>query len=209
MLLCLLVSALLAGWLIALYLRRNRQARDFEALSQQIWKLASEAGVAGRLRLDGRNEDLGRLSSAVNKLLENLEQRGAQLNDRERLFHRLVETVHDAVLAIARTILFANARFLAMLGTNAEDGRRQVARRVRRARVRGPGGQNLRRRLAGEPAAERYEVELVSQHGQVTRVELSSTLIDSAGQSALLLTALEMLPRRPRARARRRGRARL
>jgi diguanylate cyclase (GGDEF)-like protein len=52
----------------------------------------------------------------------------------------------------------------------------------------------LRRRLAGEPAAERYEVELVGAHGQVTRVELSSTVIDSAGEPALLLTALEMLP---------------
>ena len=55
---------------------------------------------------------------------------------------------------------------------------------------------NLRRRLAGEPSAERYEVELVGLHGEVTRVELSSTLIDSAGEPALLLTALEMLPRR-------------
>ena len=53
---------------------------------------------------------------------------------------------------------------------------------------------NLRRRLAGEAAAERYEIELVGKHGEVTRVELSSTLIDSAGEPALLLTALEMLP---------------
>jgi diguanylate cyclase (GGDEF)-like protein/PAS domain S-box-containing protein len=53
---------------------------------------------------------------------------------------------------------------------------------------------NLRRRLAGEAAAERYEIELSGLHGEVTRVELSSTVIDSAGEPALLLTALEMLP---------------
>ena len=53
---------------------------------------------------------------------------------------------------------------------------------------------NLRRRLSGEPAAERYEVELLGSKGQVTRVELSSTLIDSASEPALLLTALEMMP---------------
>ena len=66
---------------------------------------------------------------------------------------------------------------------------------------------NLRRRLAGEAAAERYEIELVGKHGEVTRVELSSTVIESAGEPALLLTALEMLasvqqesaPSRPRA----------
>ena len=55
-------------------------------------------------------------------------------------------------------------------------------------------GSNLRRSLAGETAPERYEVELVAAHGEVTRVELSVTIIDSGGESALLLTALEMLP---------------
>jgi diguanylate cyclase (GGDEF)-like protein/PAS domain S-box-containing protein len=53
---------------------------------------------------------------------------------------------------------------------------------------------NLQRRLNGEPAAERYEVELLGTNGQVTRVELSSSVIDSTGEPALLLTALEMLP---------------
>ena len=46
----------------------------------------------------------------------------------------------------------------------------------------------------GESAAERYEIELMGRQGQVTRVELSSTVIDSAGEAALLLTALEMMP---------------
>ncbi len=53
---------------------------------------------------------------------------------------------------------------------------------------------NLLRRLAGESAAERYEIELMDRQGQVTRVELSSTVIDSSGEPALLLTALEMMP---------------
>jgi diguanylate cyclase (GGDEF)-like protein/PAS domain S-box-containing protein len=53
---------------------------------------------------------------------------------------------------------------------------------------------NLRRRLLGEPAPERFEIELIGAQAQVTRVELSSTVIDSAGEAALMLTALEMLP---------------
>jgi diguanylate cyclase (GGDEF)-like protein/PAS domain S-box-containing protein len=134
------------------------------------------------------------LTSAVNKLLENLELRGARLQDREQLFQRLVETVHDAVLVHRRQILFANARFLSLLGaTAAEVVGRSLADFV------GPEyvelvENNLRRRLTGEPAAERYEVELLGAKGQVTRVELSSTLIDSAGEPALLLTVLEMMP---------------
>ena len=129
-----------------------------------------------------------------NQLLENLEQRGASLKDREQLFQRLVETVHDAVLVHRKEILFANARFLALLNLSAaEVVGRPLTDFVAPEYVELVEN-NLRRRLAGEPAAERYEVELLGTHGQVTRLELSSTVIDNAGEAALLLTALEMLP---------------
>jgi diguanylate cyclase (GGDEF)-like protein/PAS domain S-box-containing protein len=134
------------------------------------------------------------LAAAVNQLLESLEERGADLHGREQLFQRLVETVHYAVLVHRQRILFANSRFLALLGLTAPD---VVGRHL--SDFVGPEyvelvDNNLRRRLDGEPAAERYEVELVGAHGEVTRVELSSALIDSDGEAALLLTALEMLP---------------
>ncbi len=190
----LMVSVILTAALIALFLWKRRQERALEEFSQQIWRLTREAGASARLRLDGGLKGLGQLGSTVNDLLESIEQRGARLQDREQLFQRLVETVHDAVLVHRKHILFANARFLGVLGTTAD----QVVGKPLTDFV-GPDytelvEQNLRRRLAGEPAAERYEVELVGMQGQVTRVELSSTIIDSAGQPALLLTALEMLP---------------
>lgn len=189
-----MVSVVLTAALCALFLWKRRHERALEEFSQQIWRLTREAGTAARLRLDGGPKSLGQLGTSVNDLLENIEQRGARLQDREQLFQRLVETVHDAVLVHRKHILFANARFLGVLGTTAD----QVVGRPLTDFV-GPEyielvEQNLRRRLAGEPAAERYEVELVGMQGQVTRVELSSTIIDSAGQPALLLTALEMLP---------------
>jgi len=189
-----MVSVVLTAALLALFLWKRRQERALEEFSQQIWRLTREAGASARVRFDGAPKGLGQLGSTVNDLLENIEQRGARLQDREQLFQRLVETVHDAVLVHRKHILFANARFLGILGTTAD----QVVGKPLTDFV-GPDytelvEQNLRRRLAGEPAAERYEVELVGMQGQVTRVELSSTIIDSAGQPALLLTALEMLP---------------
>jgi diguanylate cyclase (GGDEF)-like protein/PAS domain S-box-containing protein len=110
------------------------------------------------------------------------------------LFQRLVETVHDAVLVHQNHILFANSRFLTLLGMNGTEVLgRPLSDFVGPEYVELVEG-NLRRRLAGESAAERYEVELIGAHGEVTRVELSSTVIDSAGETALLLTALEMMP---------------
>jgi diguanylate cyclase (GGDEF)-like protein/PAS domain S-box-containing protein len=187
-------TAIAAAGLLGFYASKRRQERAFDDFSTQILRVTRDANASGRIRLEGKQEALGKLGSAVNGLLEDLEKRGARLQDREQLFQRLVETVHDAVLMHRKSILFANARFLAILGTTADKViGRPLADFVAPEYVE-LVDQNLRRRLAGEPAAERYEVELAGAHGQATRVELSSTVIDSAGQPALLLTALEMLP---------------
>ncbi len=188
-------AALLAVGAAVLIARQRRQERVVADFAEQVRRLTFETGSTGRISLEGKPESLEQLGAAVNRLLENLEQRGANLHGREQLFQRLVETVHDAVLVHRKQILFANTRFLTLLGMSATE---VIGRPL--SDFVGPEyvelvDNNLRRRLAGEPAAERYEVELVAAHGEVTRIELSSTVIDSAGESALLLTALEMLPR--------------
>ena len=54
--------------------------------------------------------------------------------------------------------------------------------------------ENMRRRLAGEPAAERYEIEMVGLQGQISRLEITSTVIDYEGEPALLVTGVEIVP---------------
>ena len=189
-----LIAAVLAVGTGVLFVWKRRQERAVIDFSEQIRRLTFESGTAGRIVLVGKPESLEQLGFAVNKLLENLEQRGANLQGREQLFQRLVETVHDAVLVHRNQILFANSRFLKLLGLNATE---VIGKPL--SDFVGPEyvelvDTNLRRRLRGEAAAERYEVELVGSHGEVTRVELSNTMIDSAGEPALLLTALEMMP---------------
>jgi diguanylate cyclase (GGDEF)-like protein/PAS domain S-box-containing protein len=189
-----LISAILAVGLLVLFVRKRRQERAVDRFSEQVLQLTSGAGPAGRIGLEGNPKALGQLGSAVNKLLEDIEQRGARLLDRELLFQRLVETVHDAVLVHRERILFANSRFLALLNLSAADVIGKSLTEFVAPEYVELVESNLRRRLLGEPAAARYEVELVGAQAQVTRVELSSTVIDSAGEAALLLTALEMLP---------------
>ena len=184
----------MVAFLAAFFAWKKRQGRAFREFSQQVSQLARESGGLGRIPLAGKPEALGVLGSAVNNLLENLERRTARLDDREQLFHRLVETVRDAVLINRENILFANSRCLSILGATAEDVVGKPLTEFVTPEYAELVEQNLRRRLAGEPAVERFEVELSGLHGQVTRVEMSSTLIVSAGAPALLLTALEMLP---------------
>ena len=93
-----LTSAILAAGIIILLAWKRRQERAVDDFSRQVEQLTREEGTAGRIGLEGKPHALGQLSGAVNQLLETLEARGAKLNDREQLFQRLVETVHDAVL---------------------------------------------------------------------------------------------------------------
>ena len=189
-----LTSAILAAGLATLLVWKRRQERAVDAFSARVWELTREAGSAARIGFEDGPKSLGQLGSAVNNLLENLEQRGARLLDREQLFQRLVETVHDAVLVHRDRILFANSRFLALLNLSAAEVVGRPLTEFVAAEYVELVQNNLRRRLQGEAAATRYEVELVGAQAQVTRVELSSSVIDSAGEAALLLTALEMLP---------------
>ena len=189
-----LTSAVLVVGVALLFAWKRRQERAVDEFSQQVRQLTHEAGAAGRIGLKNKAGGLSQLGSAVNKLLESLEQRGARLLDREQMFQRLVETVHDAVLVHRDRILFANSRFLALLNLSAADVVGRPLTDFVAPEYAELVASNLRRRLQGEPAPERYEVELIGAQAQVTRVELSSTVIDSAGETALLLTALEMLP---------------
>src|SRR5580698_498801 len=185
---------------------KRRQERAVAAFSQQLKGLGDADLPAARLGIERQSAPLAQLGRAINELLDDLARRGTRLKDREGLFQRLVETVHDAVLVHRENIVFANARFLDMLGMTAADVVGKPLSQFAAPEYVELVANNLRRRLAGESSAERYEIELVGKHGEVTRVEISSTVIESAGEPALLLTALEMLssvpqesnPSRPR-----------
>jgi diguanylate cyclase (GGDEF)-like protein/PAS domain S-box-containing protein len=109
-------------------------------------------------------------------------------------FDALGDRVHEAVLIHARAIRYANPQFAALLGYEVErlTGRQlsELVRPEQAALV----ADNLRRRLAGEPGAERYEAELVAASGETLRMEFSSWPITYRGERALLIVGVEVLP---------------
>ena len=108
-------------------------------------------------------------------------------------FHELLRAVREAVVIHGDSVVLANERFGALLGVPATD---LVGRQL--SDLVSPDycdlvRDNVRRRLAGEPAAERYEVELTDVEGHVSRVELAGTLVEYQGAPAVLFTAVQML----------------
>jgi diguanylate cyclase (GGDEF)-like protein/PAS domain S-box-containing protein len=192
-LLCILL-ALAAAVLLWLYVAQRRELSSVSRLSQQLQRIAIGGPLAGRIESASSKPELSALVTAINHLLTRVaaERDGGRVTP--KLFAELGERIHEAVLVHREVILYANRQFAALVGVDRADlaGRRlgdlvapEYAELVQ---------ENIRRRMAGEPAAERYEVEILGRDGQVSRLEITSTRVDYDGGSGLLMTGVEILP---------------
>jgi len=193
-LLC-LVFALFAASVLVLYGLQRRDLRALAQLSQQLQRIAIGGRLPGRVEVVSDKPEVAALVTAVNHLLT----RAAPAAEREaahapKLFTDLGDRIHEAVLLHREVILYANRQFASFVGVDRLEliGRRledlvppEYAELV---------GENIRRRLAGESAAERYEIDMVGLQGQVTRLEIASTPVEYDGGNALLITGVEILP---------------
>ncbi len=191
-----LLLALVAILFIALYLLQRREAKAVEQLSQEVQRIAIGGRLGGRVEVQSGSSEVSALTTAINHLLT----RAAAGPDRERdritskLFTELGDRIHEAVLVHRDAILHANRQFASLIGVDrAELTGRKLADLVP-PEYSELVSENMRRRLAGEPAAERYEIEMVGLQGQVSRLEISSAVIDYEGGPALLVTGVEIIP---------------
>jgi diguanylate cyclase (GGDEF)-like protein/PAS domain S-box-containing protein len=193
-LLCLLF-ALIAALILVLYGLQRRELRSIAQLSQQLQGIASGGRLPERVELGSDKAEIAGLVAAVNNLLTRAA--GGTEHDTAqapRLFADLGDRIHEAVLVHREVILYANRQFASFVGVDRVD---LVGRRL--ADLVPPEyselvSENIRRRLSGEPAAERYEIDMVGLQGQLSRLEISSTPVDFDHGSALLITGLEIIP---------------
>jgi diguanylate cyclase (GGDEF)-like protein/PAS domain S-box-containing protein len=193
-LLCLLF-ALVAVLVLVLYALQRRDVRSLRELSQQLQRIASDGRGAGRLDLESDRPEIAALVTAVNHLLTRpasaAEHDAAQA---PRLFAELGDRIHEAVLVHREAILYANRQFASFVGVDRAE---LIGRRL--ADLVPPEyselvSENIRRRLAGESTAERYEIDMVGLQGQMSRLEITSTPIDYDQSAALLITGVEIIP---------------
>ena len=193
-LLCLLF-ALIAALILVLYGLQRRELRSIAQLSQQLQSIASGGRLPERVELGSDKAEITGLVTAVNHLLTRAA--GGTEHDSvqaPRLFADLGDRIHEAVLVHREVILYANRQFASFVGVDRVD---LVGRRL--ADLVPPEyselvSENIRRRLSGEPAAERYEIDMVGLQGQLSRLEISSTPVDFDHGSALLITGVEIIP---------------
>src|SRR5882757_6438341 len=194
-LLCLLF-ALVASLLLVLYWVQRREIRSVEQLSQQVQRIAIGGRLDGRVDLQSDQPEISALTTAVNHLLTRVSATNERENARAapKLFAELGDRIHEAVLVHRDVILYANRQFATFVGVDRIElvGRRlgDLVPQEYSELV----NENLRRRFAGEPSAERYEIEMVGMQGQVSRLEITTAVVDYEGAPALLVTGVEIIP---------------
>jgi diguanylate cyclase (GGDEF)-like protein/PAS domain S-box-containing protein len=190
-----LLFALIAALVLVLYVLQRRDLQGLREVSRQLQRIAIGGRLAGRVDVASDKPEIAALVTAVNHLLT----RAAPTAEREaaqapRLFADLGDRIHEAVLVHREVILYANRQFASYVGVDRVElvGRRlgdlvppEYAELV---------SENIRRRLAGEPAAERYEIDMVGLQGQVSRLEIASTPVEFDHGAALLITGVEIIP---------------
>jgi diguanylate cyclase (GGDEF)-like protein/PAS domain S-box-containing protein len=190
-----LLFACIAASLLVLYTLQRRDARRLRQLSQQLQRIAIGGRLGGRVDVESNRPEIAALVTAVNHLLT----RAAPAAEREaseapKLFAELGDRIHEAVLVHRDVILYANRQFASLVGVDRVE---LIGRRL--ADLVPPEyselvSENIRRRLAGESTAERYEIDMVGLQGQVSRLEISSRPVEYDKGAALLITGVEILP---------------
>ncbi|HWZ62343.1 MAG TPA: EAL domain-containing protein [Steroidobacteraceae bacterium] len=192
-LLCLLF-ALIAALFLVLYGLQRRDLKSVAQLSQQLQRVAIGGRLPGRIEVDSDKPEVAALITAVNHLLTRAGPVESNQAQAPRLFADLGERIHEAVLVHREVILYANRQFASFVGVDRVE---LIGRRL--ADLVPPEyselvSENIRRRLAGESAAERYEIDMVGVQGQMSRLEVSSTVVDYDKGNALLITGVEIIP---------------
>ena len=193
-LLCLLF-ALVAALFLVLYGLQRRDMRALHELSQQLQRIAGGARPPGRLEVASDKPEISSLVGAVNQLLTRAAPAGdGGAAEAPKLFADLGERIHEAVLVHREVILYANRQFASFVGVDRVE---LVGRRL--ADLVPPEyaelvSENIRKRLAGESAAERYEIDMIGLQGQISRLEISSAVVAFERSNALLITGVEIIP---------------
>lgn len=173
------------------------QRRDMQALAR-LTRLIQAAGISSRpperIELDSDHPDLAALAASVNQLLAKARRLPAAGGGASALFAQVGDRVHEVVLLHRDAIIYANPQFAQLLGVDRMDvvGRR-LADLVPPEQV-DLVASHLQHALAGEEAPTRFEVDLIGMQGQLSRLEISTSLIDHEGSKALLITGVEVIP---------------
>jgi len=191
----LVALATLAVVLVLLLARRTRELRELHELGERLAAVAESGDLAERLAPHADAGSAAELAGSADRLLARLQQESATHAEREQIYRRLAEAMHEAIAVERDGIRLANAKFAELCGvaSPAQLLSRPLAELVH-PDYADLMAEHVRRHREGLAAPPRLEAELHPSGGHAMRLEFSFARTSFEGEPALLVTAVEMSP---------------
>ena len=192
-----LATLVLATTVMSVYLwtsRRKMLAR-VSRLNEETLEASRDASVGHRLTVPN-DPETAQLAHTVNRLFDALGERDEKIQGRDRLFQDFATTLPEIVIIHDEKILLANESAASLVGLEPPQlVGREIADLVKPA-YRALFRKTVAKRLAGENAPRRIEMQLINGNQTGLWVEAQSSNIDFLGHTAILTIARDISHRK-------------
>lgn len=189
------LALLAAGVSVALWLAWGRLAGRVERLNEEMLEASKDASVGRRMTIPD-DPATGQLAHTVNRLFDALGERDEKLQGRDRLFRDFARTLPEIVIIHDERILLANESAASLVGLESPQlVGREIADLVKPA-YRALFRKTVAKRLAGQKAPERIEMQLINGNQTGLWVEAQSSNIEFRGREAILTVARDVSHRK-------------
>ena len=176
---------------VYLWMSRRKLLARFARLNQETLEASRDASVGHRLAIPD-DPETAQLAHTVNRLFDALSERDDKLRGRDRLFQDFARTLPEIVIIHDEKILLANDSAASLVGLDPPQlVGRDVVDLVKPA-YRALFRKHIAKRLGGETAPRRIEIQLINGNQAGLWVETQSSSIDYRGHPAILTVARDV-----------------
>src|SRR5210317_621778 len=189
------LALMAAGVSLYLWSSRRKIRTRISRLNEETLDASRDASVGHRLTIPD-DPVTAQIAHTINRLFDALGERDQKLQGRDRLFQDFARTLPEIVLIHDEKILLANESAASLVGLNPPQliGR-EIADLVKPA-YRALFRKTVAKRLAGESAPRRIEMQLINGNQNGLWVEAQSSTIDFLGHRAILTIARDVSHRK-------------
>jgi len=190
-----ILALVAAGASVYLWASRRKMLGRVSRLNKETLEASRDASVGHRLTIPN-DPETAQLAHTVNRLFDALGERDEKIRGRDRLFQDFARTLPEIVIIHDEKILLANESAASLVGMEPSQlAGREIADLIKPA-YRALFRKTVAKRLAGETAPRRIEMQLINGNQTGLWVEAQSSNIDFRGHTAILTIARDVSHRK-------------
>jgi len=189
------LALVVTGASLYLWSSRRKMRTRISRLNEETLDASRDASVGHRLTIPD-DPVTAQIAHTVNRLFDALGERDEKIQGRDRLFQDFARTLPEIVLIHDEKILLANESAASLVGLEPSQlTGREIADLVKPA-YRALFRKTVAKRLAGQDAPRRIEMQLINGNQNGLWVEAQSSTIDFLGHRAILTIARDVSHRK-------------